>query len=78
MQNAILDFDDLRRISRLGPRATRARVERWATSSGILYKYDGRGGIWTTIDSMNAALGITPTPTGAAGQGGELTADMVF
>jgi hypothetical protein len=56
----VLTFDDLRAVSRLGPRATLATVERWARSCGIRYKYDGRGGIWTTLDAMNQALGIVP------------------
>lgn len=25
---------------------------------GIPYKYDGEGGIWTTLQALNAALGI--------------------
>lgn len=54
----IFDFDDLRRISRLGDRATLAIVERWARRIGLKYDYDGRGGIWTTTDAMNAAVGI--------------------
>jgi hypothetical protein len=62
MAPAILDFEDLRRVSRLGPRATLARVERWAAQAGIRYRYDGRGGIWTTLDAMNAALGLGDAP----------------
>ena len=59
MIGAIIEFDDLRKISRLGERATRATVERWAQRAGICYRYDGRGGIWTTVDAINAALGVT-------------------
>jgi len=55
----ILTFDDLRRISRLGERAQLARVERWARMAKIRYQYDGNGGIWTTMDAMNAAVGLT-------------------
>lgn len=55
---AILQFDDLRKLSGLGERAQLATVERWAKREGILYKYDGNGGIWTTMDAMNAALGL--------------------
>lgn len=61
MIGPVLSFDDLRRISRLGDRATLARVERWAKQVGIRYQYDGRGGIWTTVDALNAALGLTAT-----------------
>ena len=58
MIGAIIEFDDLRKISRLGERATRATVERWAQRAGICYRYDGRGGIWTTLDAINVALGV--------------------
>ena len=56
---AILTFDDLREISRLGPNARLSSMERWARGNGIRYKYDGRGGIWTTVAAMNAAVGVT-------------------
>lgn len=56
--NAILEFDDLRRLSRLGERAHLATVIRWANEQGIKFRYDGNGGIWTTLDAMNAALGL--------------------
>lgn len=71
----ILDFDELRRVSRLGPRARLARMERWARGNGIRYKYDGKGGIWTTQAAMDAAVGIS----GTAGpdSGAMITADQV-
>ncbi|HZR03388.1 MAG TPA: hypothetical protein VFA81_09480 [Burkholderiales bacterium] len=59
MIGPILDFDDLRGVSRLGERATLATVERWAKKIGLRYSYDARGGIWTTIDAMNVAVGLT-------------------
>lgn len=58
MIGVIVEFDDLRKLSRLGERAKLATVERWAKRAGICYQYDGRGGIWTTLDAMNAALGV--------------------
>lgn len=58
MASGIITFDDLRELSRLGPRATLATVERWAAREGIRYRYDGKGGIWTTMDALNAALGL--------------------
>lgn len=61
----VLNFDDLRRASRLGERATLASVEKWAKRSGIRYSYDGRGGIWTTLDAMNFALGLGNSATDA-------------
>lgn len=71
----ILDFDDLRRVSRLGPRARLARMERWAQCNGIRYKYDGKGGIWTTVEAMNAAVGVSSA--GNDPHGGMITADQV-
>jgi hypothetical protein len=59
MIGGIIEYDDLRKLSRLGERAQLASVERWAKRVGIRYQYDGRGGIWTTLDAMNAALGVT-------------------
>jgi hypothetical protein len=58
MIGAIIEYDDLRKLSRLGERAQLASVERWAKRAGIHYQYDGRGGIWTTLDAMNAAIGV--------------------
>lgn len=59
MIGPVLEFDDLRRLSRLGERATLASVERWAKRVRIRYQYDGRGGIWTTVDALNEALGLS-------------------
>lgn len=59
MIGSIIEYDDLRKLSRLGERAKLASIERWATRVGICYQYDGRGGIWTTLDAMNAAIGVT-------------------
>src|SRR5687768_10180433 len=58
MIGAIIEFEDLRKISRLGERATLATVERWAQRVGVRYQYDGRGGIWITLDAINGALGV--------------------
>lgn len=74
MIGPILSFDDLRSISRLGETAKLATVERWAKRAGIKYQYDGRGGIWTTVDAMNAAVGLV----GKDADGAQLyTAEMV-
>ena len=54
----VLDFDDLRAISRLSPRATLATVERWARKIDLRYLYDARGGIFTTLDALHIAMGI--------------------
>lgn len=71
----IFTFDDLRALSRLGPRATLATVERWAKQIGLKYAYDARGGIWTTADALNEAVGIIAT--GSQAGGGEYDLSMV-
>lgn len=58
MIGTIVEFDDLRRLSRLGEDARLATIERWAKREGIRFGYDGRGGIWTTEKALNAALGL--------------------
>jgi len=35
-----------------------AGVIKWAESQGIPYKYDAKGGVWTTMDALNFALGL--------------------
>ena len=62
MIGALIEYDDLRKLSRLGENAQLATVERWAKRAGIRYQYDGRGGIWTTLDAMNEAVGIAQEP----------------
>jgi hypothetical protein len=55
----VLTFEDLRNLcAPNGPSPRLSTVERWARSQGIRYKYDCQGGIWTTIDALNAALGL--------------------
>lgn len=62
MIGALIEYDDLRKLSRLGDNAQLATIERWAKRAGIRYQYDGRGGIWTTLDAMNAAVGMAQEP----------------
>ena len=67
MIGPIIEFNDLRRVSRLGERATLASVERWAKRVGLKYQYDGKGGIFTTIDAVNASIGVAAEkPDGSA------------
>lgn len=64
MIGSILQFQDLQRLCRPAPGASLpklATVERWARDQGIRYRYDGQGGIWTTLEALNAALGIVPS-----------------
>jgi hypothetical protein len=60
MIDTILQFSDLQELCRPGEKPRLSTVERWAASQGIRYRYDGKGGIWTTVDALNAALGLVP------------------
>ncbi len=62
MIGPVLQFQDLQKICRpKGDAApTLATVERWARKIGLLYTYDAEGGIVTTVDALNAAIGIKP------------------
>lgn len=55
LDTQILRFEDLQLLS---GKLRMAAVIRWAESQGIRYKYDAHGGIWTTLDALNFALGI--------------------
>lgn len=50
----IVEFDDLKRLSGFDRRAD---VERWAQQIGLPYRVC-RSGIWTTVEAMNATLGL--------------------
>ncbi|AKC81134.1 hypothetical protein XB05_22100 [Xanthomonas arboricola] len=59
VSSPVITFEDLRRLcAPFGPAPRASTVVRWARDQGIRYKYDGRGGIWTTVDALNAALGL--------------------
>lgn len=76
MIGPILQFQDLQRLCRPDPHAPPPRlatVVRWADRQGIPFKYDGDGGIFTTVDAVNAALGL-----GEPASPQRLTADQVF
>ena len=51
---SIVEFEDLKRLSGF---ERRSDVERWADEIGLPVKRC-RGGIWTTVDALNTALGI--------------------
>lgn len=72
----IYQFDDLRKICRRreDERPTLATVERWAQKIGLQYNYDGDGGIWTTKDALNAAVGLRSAASDSASP---YTPDMV-
>lgn len=54
MIGQIVEFEDLQRLSGF---ARRADVERWAQTAGVPVK-PCRGGVWTTLDALNRALGV--------------------
>lgn len=58
MHPAIVPFEDLQQLCKPGENPRLATVEAWAKRQGIRYRYDGKGGIFTTIDAVNVALGI--------------------
>ncbi|AMU99478.1 hypothetical protein [Xanthomonas citri] len=59
MTGQVLTFEDLRRLCAPdGSTPRTSTVVRWARDQGIRFRYDTRGGIWTTVDALNAALGL--------------------
>lgn len=73
----VLQFEDLQKLCRPDPKAPPpklATVERWARKIGLRYTYDGHGGLISTVDAVNAALGLT----GAANDDGKLSPEDVF
>jgi hypothetical protein len=58
MIGPILQFQDLQELCRPGEHPRLATVEAWARKIGLRYQYDGRGGLWTTLDALNVALGL--------------------
>lgn len=62
MADSVLNLDALRSATGY---TRQADVERCLRKQGVRYFY-GRNGIWTTIDALNAALGVA---TAAANDG---------
>lgn len=58
MIGSILQFKDLQELCRPGEKPQRATVEAWAREIGLRYTYDGRGGIMSSVEAYNAALGL--------------------
>lgn len=60
MIGSILQFKDLQKLCKpdAEPPPRRAAVEAWAKKIGLLYTYDARGGIMSTIDAVNKAIGL--------------------
>lgn len=63
MTEHIVPFPDLQRLS--GKRQ-RAAVERWCAREGIRV-FHGRDGVWTTLEALNAALGLVSAPANDPG-----------
>lgn len=57
--DSLVPFPRLQALCRpAGPPPRPATVRRWCVSQGIRYKLDLDGGIWTTVEALNAALGL--------------------
>lgn len=59
MIGPILQFEDLQQLCKPGEHPRLATVEAWARRIGLRYTYDAKGGLVSTVDAVNAALGIT-------------------
>ena len=59
MIGPVLEYEDLQELCKRGGRPKLATVVRWAEQNGIRFRYDGNGGIWTTVEALNAALGLS-------------------
>lgn len=58
MIGPVLQFEDLQQLCKPGEHPRLATVEAWARKIGLRYTYDGKGGLLTTVDAFNAAIGI--------------------
>lgn len=58
MIGPVLQFDDLQEMCRPGEKPRLSTVEAWAKRIKLQYTYDGKGGIVTTVDALNACIGI--------------------
>lgn len=74
MIGRIVQFADLQELCQPGRKPRRPTVEAWARRCGVRVNYDGQGGVWTTLDALNAALGLGPANDGGA----ELKPDQVL
>ncbi len=76
MKGTVLQFADLQDLCK--PKATsrprRATVEAWARRIGLRYQYDGDGGIISSVEALNQALGVRQPAANAD----QLSADDVI
>lgn len=68
----ILQFHDLQELCSPGEKPRLSTVVRWADEAGIRYKYDGKGGIWTTLSALEAAIGVAAANDNAPYDAAEL------
>jgi hypothetical protein len=54
----ILQFEDLQELCRPGEHPRLATVVAWARRIDLRYTYDGKGGIISTVEAVNAAMGL--------------------
>lgn len=66
--NHIIDADHLRRIS---GKKSFAAIRRWASRQGIRCG-EGAAGPWTTLEALNFALGVPPSPAANDSYGGDI------
>lgn len=64
MIGPILQFEDLQELCRPGEHPRMATVEAWARKIGLRYTYDGKGGLVSSVDAFNAAIGLTSAANG--------------
>jgi hypothetical protein len=73
MIGPILQFEDLQQLCRPGEHPRLATVVAWARRIDLRYTYDGKGGIISTVDAVNAAMGLK-----AANDSDHYRADEIF
>ena len=74
MVGSVLQFKDLQQLCKPGEHPRLATVEAWARKIGLRYTYDGKGGLLSTVDAVNAALGLSA----AANDDSPVHADQVI
>lgn len=58
MIGPILQFEDLQQLCQPGHYPRLATVEAWARKIGLRFVYDAKGGLISTVDALNAAMGV--------------------
>lgn len=58
MIGPVLQFEDLQELCKPGEHPRLATVEAWARKIGLRYTYDSKGGLLSTVDAFNTAIGL--------------------